>query len=64
MAKRITATQTELAAAFTEWDRRYREEPERFMSEACHLLQETAETYGDEAAPYLIKILDEAKTKS
>jgi hypothetical protein len=50
-------TERELAAAFTEWDRRYRDEPERFMSEAQHLLKETAQTYGDACAPYLLKIL-------
>lgn len=46
-------------AAFTEWDRRYREEPERFQSEAEHLLKETPETYGEAAAPYFIQILEE-----
>lgn len=46
-------------AAFTEWDRRYREEPERFMSEAVHLLKETPETYGQAAAPYFMAILRE-----
>ena len=51
-------TETELAQAFTEWDRRYREEPERFQSEAVHLLKETPETYGDACAPYLLSILD------
>lgn len=48
-----------LAAAFTEWDRRYREEPERFMSDVQHLVNETAETYGEQCAPYLISILAE-----
>ena len=57
----ISATEEELAKAFTEWDRRYREEPERFMSEAAHLLKETPETYGAACAPYLIKILEEQK---
>lgn len=52
-------TESDLAAAFTEWDRRYREEPERFKSEAEHLLKDTAETYGDACAPYLLSILDE-----
>jgi hypothetical protein len=55
----IHVSERELAAAFTEWDRRYREEPERFMSEAQHLLKETPQTYGDACAPYLIKILGE-----
>lgn len=54
-----TTTTDELAAAFTEWDRRYREEPERFESEAVHLLKGTAETYGEACAPYLLSILAE-----
>jgi hypothetical protein len=55
----ISATQEQLAKAFTEWDRRYREEPERFQSESERLLKETPETYGEACAPYLIQILDE-----
>lgn len=55
----IAVTEAELAAAFTEWDRRYREEPDRFMSEAHRLLKETPETYGQACAPYLIQILGE-----
>jgi hypothetical protein len=58
---KVTATQDEIAAAFTEWDRRYREEPERFMSEARRLLTETPETYGQACAPYLIQILNEQR---
>lgn len=57
----VCTTQDELAAAFTEWDRRYREEPERFMSEAAHLLKETPETYGAACAPYLLQIMRELK---
>jgi hypothetical protein len=60
----VTASQHELAAAFTEWDRRYREEPDRFVSEAQHLLKETPETYGEACAPYLIKILSELGSDS
>ena len=56
------ATIEELKATFTEWDRRYREEPERFMSEARHLLKETAKTYGDKCGPYFLKILKEIQT--
>lgn len=59
MALKHVVTEPELAAAFTEWDRRYREEPERFMSEAEHLLKNTADTYGKRCAPYLLKILSE-----
>lgn len=47
------------ARAFTEWDRRYRENPEWFESEAVHLLKGTPETYGDAAAPYFLAILAE-----
>jgi DNA-directed RNA polymerase alpha subunit len=59
--RKVEATQDELAAAFTEWDRRYREEPKRFMSEARRLLKETPETYGQACAPYLIQILSELR---
>lgn len=52
-----TVTEATLAAAFTEWDRRYREEPERFHSEATHLLRYTPETYGEACAPYLLALL-------
>ena len=57
----LVVTQDELAATFTEWDRRYREEPERFMSEAVHLLRETAETYGQACAPYFTFLLEELR---
>lgn len=52
------ATEKDFAAAFTEWERRYREEPERFQSEAAKLLMETPETYGTAAAPYFLSILN------
>jgi len=54
----VTVTEGELSLAFTEWDRRYREEPERFKSEASRLLKSTAEEYGKEAATYLLAILN------
>lgn len=53
----VTCTQRELAAAFTEWERRYREEPDRFMSEASKLLKHTPESYGEQCAPYLMALL-------
>ena len=56
-----SVTEQELAQAFTEWERRYREEPERFMSEAAKLLRETPETYGAACAPYLLFILGEQR---
>lgn len=54
-------TVNELARAFSEWDRRYREDPEAFLSEASHLLQDTPESYGEEVAPYFVEILNEFK---
>jgi hypothetical protein len=53
----VETSVVELSAAFTEWERRFREEPERFLSEATKLLRETPETYGDACAPYLVWIL-------
>lgn len=58
-----TVTQNQLADAFTEWERRYREEPGRFMSESSKLLNQTPETYGEACAPYLLKILSEQGVK-
>ena len=62
MSDQIIATKDQLADAFTEWDRRYREEPERFMNEAARLLHTTPHNYGQACAPYLIKILNEQST--
>jgi hypothetical protein len=53
------ATQAQIIATFTEWERRYRENPEQFISEATKLLTETPQTYGEAAAPYFLKILSE-----
>jgi hypothetical protein len=58
---RIKVTEGELAAAFTEWDRRFRDEPERFESEAVRLLKGTPRTYGEACAPYLIKLVEEVQ---
>ena len=57
-----TFTERDLAQAFTEWDRRYREEPERFQNEVERLLRGTPETYGEACAPYLLSILQEERT--
>jgi len=58
---KIEVTQEDLAKAFTEWDRRFREEPERFQSEAERILKETPQSYGEACAPYLISILEEQR---
>ena len=53
----IVTTVADIQAAFTEWDRRFREDPEAFVSLATHLLQGNEETYGEEATPYFLSIL-------
>lgn len=47
------------AGLFEEWDRRYRENPEQFMSEATHLLRHTPTTYGEAAAAYFFFLAEE-----
>ena len=61
MKTAIATDLSSLAAAFTEWDRRFREDPERFQSESTRLLKSDPETYGDACAPYLVEILEEMK---
>ncbi len=56
----ITTTPSKLAAAFTEWERRYREEPERFQSETERLATEV-QTQGQLQAACLIQFLEEQK---
>ena len=55
--KALVVTGGQMAGAFTEWERRYREDPDEFMSEAHKLLKESPETYGEACAPYFIEIL-------
>lgn len=59
----VSVSQADCAKAFTEWERRYREQPERFQSEAAKLFKETPETYGDACAPYFLKIVAEIQGK-
>lgn len=54
----MNATPAQFAAAFTEWERRYRENPEQFATDSQRLA-ESPETYGDAAAPYFLEILSE-----
>ena len=53
----------EAAAAFEEWDRRYRENPREFMNEVEHLLGETPETYGEACGPYFMALVREMRKK-
>jgi hypothetical protein len=56
----IQTTDADLAAAFTEWERLYREEPEQFQSDVERLTA-TAHTLGKLQAHYLVQILNELK---
>lgn len=56
-AKLIVAHESDIAKAFTEWDRRYRANPEKFQSEAVRLLKGNPKSYGEWCAPYFIKLL-------
>lgn len=58
----ITASEKQICAAFTEWDRRFRENPEQFMSQAESLLKGTPASYGDAATPYFLSILREVNS--
>lgn len=58
----ISMTQDECARAFTEWERRYREDPYRFQSEAVRLLKGTPQSYGELCAPYFLSIIAELNT--
>lgn len=48
-----------LEKAFTEWDRRYRKNPDEFMTEVEHLLRETPYTYGKACALYFVELVKE-----
>lgn len=55
----INATVKEVAAAFTEWDRRYREDPKGFETDMERLSRgQTVEDYGSEVTPYFIELLN------
>lgn len=54
------ATLAQIAAAFTEWERRYREEPEKFQSDQ-ERLADSPQSYGEACAPYFLQILQEQK---
>lgn len=49
-------TRAGLARAFTEWERRYREDPEQF-SKDWHDASVPEATYGEAAADYLLAVL-------
>lgn len=61
MKASITATPEEIVQAFTEWDRRWQEDPDAFLSEAEALAQ-APESYGESATPYFLNILKEIQS--
>jgi hypothetical protein len=58
MTNKRNLTERAFAAAFTEWERRYREEPAKFASD-FERFTASAKTYGDSASAYFISVLDE-----
>lgn len=54
----MAVSDVELAAAFTEWERRYRENPEQFMTRR-QVSRGTVQTYGELSAYWLLQILAE-----
>jgi len=54
--ERFTISTDELAVAFTEWQRRYQENPEAFLS-AQEQQAQNPQTYGELSAPYFAGIL-------
>ena len=47
------------ARAFEEWDRRYRENPQAFLTDVEHLLGHTPQLYGDACAAYFLALIAE-----
>ena len=59
----IITTQHELSAAFTEWERRVRENPERFQSDMERLSTDIS-TQGDLQSAYFVEILEDNTLKA
>lgn len=60
--REMTPEERDYAAAFSEWDRRWREEPGRFQSDSERLLAgQSPDDYGAACAPYFAEILREIR---
>lgn len=55
------ATEAQIARAFAEWERRYRDNPDHFLSEAAKLQKETPQAYGDAAAGFFLLLLERVR---
>lgn len=58
--EQIITTKEAIQAAFTEWFRRYSEDPEAFQEASAILLDPEQDefTYGEEVTPYFLSILE------
>jgi hypothetical protein len=52
-----SVTEMEMATAFAEWDRKFRENPNGFVPNAEILLKWSPEKYGEESADYFVRLL-------
>lgn len=59
--KSMDAEIEQFAKAFTEWERRWREEPDAFMGE-MERLSESCESYGEAQAQYFRELLKEVES--
>lgn len=57
MDKIRVSVKARMTAAFTEWERRHREDPAGFISDQERLAR-TEETLGEQRAAYFIELLD------
>lgn len=60
----VTTSVQNICAAFQEWDRRFREDPDDFENFATHLLQGDSLTYGEEAGAYFMSVLGDISEES
>ncbi len=52
----ITVEKEQIVAAFTEWERMYRESPQEFMNEVERLSIDP-QNYGENVTPFFLKLL-------
>ncbi len=57
--KMVSASIGQFEEAFAEWDKRWREHPEEFVSIVEHLLRGTPATYGASCSVYFAALLEE-----
>ena len=62
--KLVTTSVQNIYAAFQEWDRRFREDPDDFENFATHLLQGDCVSYGEEAGAYFLSVLGDVSKGS